>query len=73
MRRRVAYAALLVLMLGQPMNAMACQQVSDDGLLGLLTLHGRFVPIPSHQGARENELVRCSVAKHYNIGGLALF
>jgi len=73
MRRRIAYAALLLLMLGQPMNAMAGQEVSADLRHGFPPSESRFVPDPVHAGARQDELVRCPVAKNDEVRGLARF
>ncbi len=73
MRRRIAFAALLLLMIGHPMNAMAAQKVSEDVLHGLPSSGGRFVPDSVHAGARQDELVRCPVAKDDEIRGLPRF
>jgi len=73
MRRRIAFAALLLLMLGQPMNAMADQEVAEDVRHGLPPSGSRFVPNPVHDRARQDELVRCPVAKDDEARGLARF
>jgi len=73
MRRRIAFAALLLLMLGQPMNAMAGQGISEDVLHGPLRSGSRIVPDPVHAGARQDELVRCPVAKNNEARRLARF
>ncbi len=73
MRRRIAFAALLLLMLGHPMNAMADQEVAEDVLPGLPPSGDRFVPDPFHGRARQDELVRCPVAKDDEARGLPRF
>jgi hypothetical protein len=73
MRRRVAYAALLLLMLGQPMNAMAGQQIWQVALHGIPPSGDRFVPDTANHSTRQNELVRCPVAKDDETRGLARF
>ena len=73
MRRRIAYAALLLLMLGQPMSAMAGREVAEDVRHGLPPSGSRFVPDPVHERARQDELVRCPVAKDDEARGLARF
>ena len=73
MRRRIAFAALLLLMLGQPMNAMADQEVAEEVRHGLPPSGSRFVPNPVHDRARQDELVRCPVAKDDEARGLARF
>ena len=73
MRRRIAFALLLLLMLGQPMNAMADQEVAEDVRHGLPPSGSRFVPNPVHERGRQDELVRCPVAKDDEARGLARF
>ncbi len=73
MRRCIAFAALLLLMLGQPMNAMASQEVSEDVWQDPPPSGNRFVPDPVHGGPRQNELVRRPVAKNDQARGLARF
>ena len=73
MRRRIAFAALLLLMLGQPMNAMAGQEVSAGPRVGVPPSGSRFVPDPVHAGARQDELVRRPVAKNDEARRLARF
>ncbi len=73
MRRRIAFAALLLLMLGQPMNAMAGQAVSARPKAGFPPSGSRFVPEPVHAGARQNELVWCPVAEDDEVRRLARF
>ena len=73
MRRRIAFAALLLLMLGQPMNAMAGPNVSDDVPHGLPPSPDRLVPDSVHERTRQDELFRCPMAKYDQARGLARF
>ena len=63
MRRRIAFAALLLLMLGQPMNSMASQHVSNEALAGSASSSKRFVPESIHQCPAQDELAMCLLAK----------
>ncbi len=73
MRRRIAIAALLLLMLGHPTSAMAGQERVKDQPRGLATLPDRFVPDPVDERAGQDKLIRGLMAEDHEVGGLARF
>jgi hypothetical protein len=71
MRRRIAFAGMLLLMLGQPMNATAGQEVPDDIPQRLPSSGARFVPGSVHARAVQDEPGRRAVAEDHEAGRLA--